>query len=100
MCICQISVQLSVSLFWTFQLLYRDGIVQTCPEGTQWIRVEGCEDLNLTQISVGPSGLLWAIQWDGTALIRVGITHQNPIGLYPFDSFFINVQYSSCLSGS
>ena len=74
------------SLF--FQLLYRDGIAQSCPEGTRWIRIEGCEDFNLTQVSVGPSGLLWAIQWDGTPLVRIGITHENPIGVYLLHFFF------------
>jgi len=64
------------------KLLYRDGIAQSCPEGTQWIRIDGCEDFNLTQVSVGPSGLLWAIQWDGTPIVRIGISHENPIGRF------------------
>eukprot|EP00795_Rhopilema_esculentum_P009346 gene9346-17049_t len=62
------------------KVLYREGISQSCPEGTGWVRLNSSEDLNLVQISVGPSGLLWAVQWDGTALARIGISQQNPTG--------------------
>ena len=50
------------------------------PEGTDWIQMDHCEELNFTQVSVGPSGLLWVLQWDGIALARLGISHQNPMG--------------------
>ena len=46
------------------------------------MRLNSSEDLNLVQISVGPSGLLWAVQWDGTALARIGISQQNPMGMH------------------
>ncbi len=63
------------------QVLYREGISQPCPEGTNWISIDS-EDLNLVQISTGPSGLLWGVQWDGAVVVRTGISYQNPLGLY------------------
>ena len=42
--------------------------------------MDGCEDLNLIQVSVGPSGLVWGVQWNGKLLARVGISYQNPVG--------------------
>ena len=60
-------------------MLYRDGVCQSSPEGTKWIPIDS-EDLNLVQISVGPSGLLWGVQWDGATVVRAGISYQNPLG--------------------
>ncbi|KAJ8966147.1 hypothetical protein NQ314_003710 [Rhamnusium bicolor] len=47
------------------------------PEGARWNHIQvptGCE---ISQISVGPTGLLWAALIDGRALVRIGVTRDN-----------------------
>ena len=34
----------------------------------------------VSQISVGPTGLVWAITWHGKAMVRLGITRIDPLG--------------------
>ena len=53
----------------------------SCPEGEEWIDVP-VGDLNFVQISVGAYGLVWGTTWEGSAAVRIGITHYNPIGMY------------------
>ena len=51
-----------------------------CPEGDHWVEVSTSEDINLVQISVGPSGMLWGCTWDGNVAVRKGISHSHPTG--------------------
>lgn len=54
-------------------------MTRSCPEGEQWIDIP-TDELNLVQVSVGPTGLLWGCTWDGAAVVRKGISHSEPTG--------------------
>lgn len=58
---------------------FRSGVTRSCPEGEQWIDIP-TDELNLVQVSVGPTGLLWGCTWDGAAVVRKGISHSEPTG--------------------
>ena len=62
------------------QLLYRAGISRACPEGATWEVVPTAEGWEILSVSVGPSGLLWAVTWAGTAIVRLGVTWQTLMG--------------------
>lgn len=50
------------------------------PEGMRWNAVTvppGCE---VKSISCGAAGLVWAVLWNGKALVRVGISRTCPTG--------------------
>lgn len=56
--------------------MFRSGVTTRSPEGAKWNCISipgGCE---VGQISVGPTGLVWAALLDGRALIRIGITRE------------------------
>lgn len=60
--------------------MFRSGVTTKSPEGAKWLCVTipgGCE---VGQISVGPTGLVWAALLDGRALIRVGVTRESLMG--------------------
>lgn len=54
--------------------MFRTGVTTKSPEGAKWTAVPtptGCE---VSQLNVGPTGLVWAALLDGRALVRVGVT--------------------------
>lgn len=54
--------------------MFRLGVSTRSPEGLKWNLVSiplGCE---VNQLSVGPTGLVWAALLDGRALVRIGVT--------------------------
>lgn len=54
------------------RVMTRMGVSTTCPEGVRWTNVStpgGCE---VSQISVGPTALVWACLFDGRAIVRTG----------------------------
>lgn len=60
--------------------MFRTGVSTTSPEGLRWTNVQtppGCE---VNQISVGPTGLVWVVLLNGRALVRSGVTRDNPSG--------------------
>jgi tectonin beta-propeller repeat-containing protein 1 len=60
--------------------MFRTGVSTTAPEGLRWTAISvpsGCE---VNQISVGPTGLVWAVLWNGRALVRAGVTRESPTG--------------------
>ena len=63
-------------------MLHRSGVHHFCPEGVCWEEIPiddvGTEVLSL---SVGTSGLVWAVTWSGDLLIRVGVDMQNVKGI-------------------
>lgn len=62
------------------QVMFRTGVSTTAPEGLRWTAIpvpSGCE---VNQISVGPTGLVWAVLWNGRALVRAGVTRESPTG--------------------
>jgi tectonin beta-propeller repeat-containing protein 1 len=60
--------------------MFRTGVGTTAPEGLRWTAIPvppGCE---VNQISIGPTGLVWAVLWNGRALVRAGVTRESLTG--------------------
>ena len=64
----------------TGKVYVRQGVTNTCPEGSGWLPIPIPEKCEVNQISVGPTGLVWAITWHGKALVRTGVTRLEPYG--------------------
>ncbi|CAG2179506.1 unnamed protein product, partial [Oppiella nova] len=45
-----------------------------------WVIVEVPVGWEVNQISCGPTGLVWTVAWDGSALVRTGINRDNVCG--------------------
>lgn len=60
--------------------MFRVGTSTTCPEGQRWSCIKLANGYEVSQISVGVTGLVWAVLTVGKALIRTGITRDNPMG--------------------
>ena len=58
----------------------RGGVDGTCPEGCEWIHIATPADKDVTSVWAGRSGRVWAVTWDGSALIRTGVTRETPTG--------------------
>jgi len=61
-------------------VMFRTGVSTTAPEGLRWTSIPvpaGCE---VKQISIGPTGLVWAVLWNGRALVRAGVTRESLTG--------------------
>ena len=65
----------------TGRLFVRQSVTTTCPEGSGWLHVTTPEKCEVSQISVGPTGLVWAVTWQGKALVRTGVTRLDPTGV-------------------
>lgn len=61
-------------------MLFRYGVTETSPEGSGWVPIKTPDKEEVNQISVGRTGLVWAVTWSGTALARVGVTRENIMG--------------------
>jgi len=57
-----------------FQVLFRSGLTTLCPEGIEWTHIPSPSNNEIKQISVGPTGLVWAVLWSGRAFVRTGVT--------------------------
>ncbi|KAK6170342.1 hypothetical protein SNE40_018755 [Patella caerulea] len=57
----------------------RKNVCINCPEGDSWEHIP-TDTLGLVNISVGPTGLVWAVTWDGLVLVRLGINRDNVYG--------------------
>lgn len=62
------------------RVMFRVGTSTTCPEGQRWSCIKLGNGYEVCQISVGVSGLVWAVLTVGKALIRTGVTRDNPMG--------------------
>lgn len=62
----------------TSQVWYREDVNHANPEGSEWTLVDTPGEV--AQISCGPHDLLWATLWEGPALVREGISRNNPKG--------------------
>lgn len=60
--------------------MVREGVDGTCPEGCGWVHVPTPSDQDVTSLCVGRSGRVWAVTWDGTAIVRTGVTRDFPTG--------------------
>ncbi len=63
-----------------FQVYCRIGVTRKCPEGLAWKNIDTPDDKAVVQLSVGPTGIVWAITWDGFCAARVGVSRDNPVG--------------------
>ncbi|KMQ88829.1 tectonin beta-propeller repeat-containing [Lasius niger] len=61
-------------------VMFRVGTSTTCPEGQRWSCIKLANGYEVCQISVGVTGLVWAVLMVGKALIRTGVTRDNPMG--------------------
>ena len=46
-----------------------------------WLHIPTPDKSEVSQISVGPTGLVWAVTWHGKALVRLGVTRIDPCGI-------------------
>lgn len=63
------------------QVWYREDVSHPNPEGSAWCPVDTPGEV--AQISCGPHDLLWATLWEGQALVREGVSRNNPRGGQP-----------------
>lgn len=62
--------------------MFRVGTSTTCPEGQRWSTIKLANGYEVCQISVGITGLVWAVLMIGKAIVRTGVTRENPMGMY------------------
>ena len=63
------------------RVFFRQSVSTNNPEGSGWLHIPTPERSEVSQLSVGPSGLLWATTWHGRALVRTGVTRLEPCGV-------------------
>lgn len=73
-------------------MMVREGVTGLCPEGCRWTHVATPLDRDVTSVSVGRSGRVWAVTWDGGVLVRTGVTRDCPTGT----SIYLLVIVSFC----
>lgn len=56
--------------------MFRTGVCTSLPEGSRWTHVKTPDGYEVQQLSVGPTGLLWASLIDGRALVRIGVARE------------------------
>jgi len=61
-------------------VMVRQGVTDTAPEGTGWLNIPTPTGKEVSQLSVAPSGLVWAVTWQGSALVRLGVCMLDPTG--------------------
>lgn len=61
--------------------MFRVGVSTTSPEGLRWSAIKMPQGDEASHISVGVSGLVWVILLNGKALVRTGVTRENPMGM-------------------
>ena len=57
------------------RVFFRQGVNGNNPEGSGWLHIPTPETSEASQISIGPTGLVWAVTWQGKALVRTGTRH-------------------------
>lgn len=60
--------------------MFRVGVSTTSPEGQRWSAIKLATGNEASQISVGVSGLTWVTLQNGKALVRTGVSRENPMG--------------------
>lgn len=61
--------------------MFRVGTSTTCPEGQRWSTIKLTNGHEVSQISVGMTGLVWAVLMVGKVIVRTGVTRENPMGI-------------------
>ena len=59
-------------------VLYREKVRPSCPEGAAWIHVPS--DVVFQAVSAGEGGKVWAVGKDGNAYYRHGVSEVAPTG--------------------
>lgn len=59
------------------RVMFRVGVSTRSPEGLKWNLVSIPLGSEVSQLNVGPTGLVWAALLDGRALVRIGVTRDN-----------------------
>lgn len=76
------SLENGIMLVWAVtaqgRVFFRSGVSTTSPEGRKWIPIS--TECEISQVSVGSSGLVWATCHNGRGLVRSGVTRDNPQG--------------------
>ena len=62
--------------------MVRHGVTETCPEGVGWLSIPTQTGREVSQVSVARSGLVWAVTWHGSALVRLGVSLTDPSGTH------------------
>lgn len=62
------------------RVVFRNGVSKVSPEGLRWTIIKTPPGSEVTQISVGCSGLVWCSLYNGRALARTGVTKDNISG--------------------
>ena len=60
--------------------MFRTGVGAHSPEGLRWTSISTPAGGELLQVSVGPSGLTWAVLYNGRAIVRTAVTRDNLSG--------------------
>lgn len=62
------------------RVVFRSGVSNMSPEGLRWTIVKTPSGCEVSQISVGCTGLVWCSLYNGRALVRSGVTRDNLLG--------------------
>lgn len=62
------------------RVVFRCGVSVTSPEGLRWTIVKTPQGCEVSQVSVGSTGLVWCSLYNGRALVRSGVTRDNLMG--------------------
>lgn len=60
--------------------MFRSGVSTSSPEGLRWTAISTPAGNELTQLSVGPTGLVWGVLFNGCAIVRTGVTRDRLSG--------------------
>lgn len=60
--------------------MFRTGVTVNSPEGLRWTAINLNAGYEIAQISVGPTGLVWAALYNGRVIVRTGIQRESPTG--------------------
>uniref|UniRef100_A0A1B0GNN2 Tectonin beta-propeller repeat-containing protein n=1 Tax=Phlebotomus papatasi TaxID=29031 RepID=A0A1B0GNN2_PHLPP len=60
--------------------MFRSGVSTTSPEGLRWTAITTPSGAEVSQISVGATGLVWASLYCGRAIVRSGVTKDSLTG--------------------
>lgn len=62
------------------RVMLRTGVSTTSPEGLRWTAISTPSGCEVSQISVGATGLVWAVLYNGRVIVRSGVTKDIPTG--------------------
>lgn len=60
--------------------MFRSGVSSSSPEGLRWTAISTPAGNELIQLSVGPTGLVWGVLFNGCAIVRTGVTRDRLSG--------------------